>query len=518
MKSNGVNNTLQLKAAPNKIQSIGMPVVLASLAFGLLAIILDPTLGMAMLVIATVLSVVLPIAIVAISGRFTISVWPFLFVFFFITGPGRALYLASSRDEYITLDWYFIGIATEQFLASAIISCIFNVILAAGYAVCTLSGKPRPAVVVLNSDKPSSYELMMKIIILLGSCWAAYEFLDQTRGFGFFESRKAALIVGGTRFALGHFQILTSASVAVCVLSFIRIISQSRGPFERSIFVFSFFFIVWYAYVRSVRGDILLTLLMLLYSYWVLRGRIKIGASLLIGSLSFAMILGITLIRAAATGDVLQASGLTTILKPVFGEFNLGGFVSLYHAMRVVPSILDHTLGATYFQFLWLLIPRGIWPDKPLAVGEYWLAALNPDSQLRFGGGVSTGMIGEAYLNFGAIGLIVVPLVLGVVIFGLERFLSNRAGRPSGLALAVMTVGFLAYSSYGYFFAKGIIDCLLSAWPLLFFNWRDAPGGGDAQNVNAVTAKVRRTYEPNRIAPLPSLNQPHKVLLKPSKG
>jgi hypothetical protein len=74
--------------------------------------------------------------------------------------------------------------------------------------------------------------------------------------------------------------------------------------------------------------------------------------------------------------------------------------------------------GLTYFTQVVNPIPRAIWPGKPVADAGLILARAYGAID-RYGEPtmtISPGFLGEAYLNFGFLGLIVIPAVAGVLV------------------------------------------------------------------------------------------------------
>jgi oligosaccharide repeat unit polymerase len=71
----------------------------------------------------------------------------------------------------------------------------------------------------------------------------------------------------------------------------------------------------------------------------------------------------------------------------------------------------QYSYGRMYSSFLFLPIPRQLWPDKP-ALSWYW-AEISTPSRPMYQNGMAPTMVGDAYLNFGLIGVIAVPFVFG---------------------------------------------------------------------------------------------------------
>lgn len=112
----------------------------------------------------------------------------------------------------------------------------------------------------------------------------------------------------------------------------------------------------------------------------------------------------------------------------------------IHHTPRIYPF----RFGATWLELFYFWIPRGIWPAKPLSLslsfGPTYLS-----SYPQVGGAFySPTMMGDAYLNFGTIGIVLVFLCAG---FGLrwlyDRWI-GRAPRPEGIVLYGLLVYWIA--------------------------------------------------------------------------
>jgi oligosaccharide repeat unit polymerase len=89
--------------------------------------------------------------------------------------------------------------------------------------------------------------------------------------------------------------------------------------------------------------------------------------------------------------------------------------------------------GSTYIASIGLIIPRGVWPDKPMAVDVLLNSAIFPATAAKKIG-FSFGIYSEPFLNFGIVGVILLFLVVGSVLAQLDRRL---AGSPNIFELCI---------------------------------------------------------------------------------
>jgi oligosaccharide repeat unit polymerase len=123
--------------------------------------------------------------------------------------------------------------------------------------------------------------------------------------------------------------------------------------------------------------------------------------------------------------------------------------------------------GMTYFTQLVNPIPRAIWPSKPVADAGLIMARAYGAVD-RYGEPTMTtspGFLGEAYLNFGFLGLLIVPAVAGVVVRAWDRLLPLAA--TSLPAFMVYATGLATMYQSGRSFNMSAFYGLLALFVLL---------------------------------------------------
>lgn len=76
----------------------------------------------------------------------------------------------------------------------------------------------------------------------------------------------------------------------------------------------------------------------------------------------------------------------------------------------------DYAYGGTVWQSIIALIPRILWPDKPVYAGSPGIVSKYTGLTFAKGTSVGVGQVMEFYINFGTIGVVIGFLVLGIVI------------------------------------------------------------------------------------------------------
>jgi hypothetical protein len=138
-------------------------------------------------------------------------------------------------------------------------------------------------------------------------------------------------------------------------------------------------------------------------------------------------------------------NGLESVVSP------LQSFTTLlnYHHAGLLPNDWGHTFLAALFA----LVPRAIWPDKPIGFGAELVAFLNPglvgtshsDAALFFG---------EWLYNYGLAGLVLMVPAVGLAVCGLDQLLVRAQNRPLDSMGAVLQYAAAVVT------ASGVIDLL----------------------------------------------------------
>ena len=123
-----------------------------------------------------------------------------------------------------------------------------------------------------------------------------------------------------------------------------------------------------------------------------------------------------------------------TLLDPVFlfastARFNQGYFIG--HTMAFVPGSEPYANGDVLKYLFAPLIPRFIWPDKPVTGGRDNIRRFTP-IQLTENTSVDLSPMGEAYANFGRLGGVIYMLLYGLLFGGVfYQILSVALTKPT---------------------------------------------------------------------------------------
>ena len=126
--------------------------------------------------------------------------------------------------------------------------------------------------------------------------------------------------------------------------------------------------------------------------------------------------------------------------------------LNLSNLMGVVvhetPDNRPYLLGKTYFLLFPLLVPRFVWPDKPIghaATIDLTLYYGIQSDREKIRTSIGVGFLAEAYANFGLTGVLALSALIGWGLRLIDRF---GRGAPALSFRGLMLVVFLAFSVY----------------------------------------------------------------------
>lgn len=160
--------------------------------------------------------------------------------------------------------------------------------------------------------------------------------------------------------------------------------------------------------------------------------------------------------------DIMRGEDPSLFYSQILGEFDaVDSFAAVLHGG---PSVFPFRFGQTYLDVASFVIPRAIWPNKPIAfstaVGDY---------VTDNGNDVPPGIIGELYVNFSGYGIVVGMLLLGM----LMSLVYCRAMRGSvgALAFYAFLIPYFGVFLSRNFLGGGILllTAVLPMWPAVLY-------------------------------------------------
>lgn len=140
----------------------------------------------------------------------------------------------------------------------------------------------------------------------------------------------------------------------------------------------------------------------------------------------------------------------------------LSSMLAPYFTLREVLTRFGMPGSLSEFEFQWgktllasvlFWVPRSLWPSKPPGLGFQYTLWFRPDLA-SVGHSMVGSYLGEPYVNFGIMGLVIAPLVLGTVLGLIDRAVYQLASGPRSLdtrycwkavSIAVVVAGIADY-------------------------------------------------------------------------
>ncbi|WP_330203110.1 O-antigen polymerase [Cyanobacterium sp. Dongsha4] len=133
---------------------------------------------------------------------------------------------------------------------------------------------------------------------------------------------------------------------------------------------------------------------------------------------------------------------------------------STYPLFAFVPETVDYLYGYSYLAIPTTFIPRSIWPDKPRAIG-----GIAGKEFFNSPAGIPPGNVGEAYWNFGVLGIVIIFILFGIFHRYLVKTYTFHAGKPGVIFLYLLTLTSFSPGS------GPIIGWMLKFFPSLILLW-----------------------------------------------
>ncbi len=186
--------------------------------------------------------------------------------------------------------------------------------------------------------------------------------------------------------------------------------------------------------------------------------------------------------------DLAKIEHLQRIDTRLNQDFMLGAAVSYLESGAV-----EYGRGETLVQAAAAIIPRALWPDKPVVAGSGELVSTYTGIRFVEGTSVGIGQIMEAYVNFGRLGVIVVFLCIGGLLTWADISAKARLVAGDGAGFVTWYLGGLGMLQLGGAFSEVTSTAaasILVALALGYLSRRLFPDRRNARRATAVPADV----------------------------
>jgi hypothetical protein len=190
--------------------------------------------------------------------------------------------------------------------------------------------------------------------------------------------------------------------------------------FRRSLILLVFLFILLMVYQGYHRFRVIIPLILLLQIYLDRRSLkwppLRLAPLLLVVILLFYPLKTIgRLAQAGADFSETADASMEIIQGAIAGQADDQTFLDQFASAVTLTDYNGRFFyGGTYLPILTLPIPKQIWPDKP-GLADYLDEISRPWRPMKEFGMIVT-LLGESYINFGYVGLIVIPMLLAYIL------------------------------------------------------------------------------------------------------
>lgn len=238
-------------------------------------------------------------------------------------------------------------------------------------------------------------------------------------------SAKRFIFIQNETTTLGHLRIGADILIGLVIIHSCYYYLIDRRPLNALILASLIIAAITVPFIASVRGEIIYLLFSILIIRHYAFRKIRLSYILIALILSF-LILGFmeTLRQQSLTTEHVEFKPAQIVSTLIYTPHFIGVDKTSV-IISQVPSEVGHLWGRSYLSIFKAPIPRTLWPEKPVVrVGRYVGQNIYERSNRS---GVPPGVIGEAYLNFGWIGIAAVLFVVGWLCkFAYNELIVNR--------------------------------------------------------------------------------------------
>jgi hypothetical protein len=157
-------------------------------------------------------------------------------------------------------------------------------------------------------------------------------------------------------------------------------------------------------------------------------------------------------------------------LRRIDGRLNQNFLIGAA-AANLEPGVIPFAHGDTIRDAVLAVVPRALWPDKPMVAGSGDLVSVYTGLRFPRGTSVGIGHVMESYVNFGTSGVAVGLFLIGAMLATVDRMAVARLRRGDGagflrwylpgLSLLLLGGSFIEMTSSA---AAGVLMALLLNW------------------------------------------------------
>lgn len=236
-------------------------------------------------------------------------------------------------------------------------------------------------------------------------------------------------------------------------------------PIRIALATILFFITSFVPYLASTRTSIILLLFSVCVVGYYYR-RLPLRTAVLSFAAVIFVVAGMGTIRSAGrTAD-------TSVLDWTVGSGNGFDTIRATAVIDRVPRVHDHLYGSSYLAIPFFWVPRAVWPAKPEVGLGAWTKRVLFHQRFVYNAGWPPSVVGEAWINFGLFGILLVLPLTGVFFRHIYESCRPFLGKSAAItALYGVTVYRLGFNCFELDLSVGLVSTFTSAVALLAFLW-----------------------------------------------
>lgn len=406
----------------------------------------------------------------------------------------RPIMIASAEEYNYKVDFLIDGMSAGELASAGIFVPLGILLLSLGYIV---AGRKRIALDSIHLFRADGwFTRRVYLVVLVFACaslFATYALVDATdvdltNLAALSVKRTVELAVGGdaAHARLGYLHWMSDMSRIAVLILLVHHLQKNLNGYRKTVASFGRFSLivtlfgvyVFWPIVSSSRTAILELLfgMTIVVGYLGFKGssqsrkRKFVWTGSLLVFVALAVLVSIGLWRQLSQTSEIRDKNLTdAVVNQTVGS---GNFVPLERTALIIDRMhrpgTEFKLGETYANLIFAPIPRTIWPEKPeLSVGLFVKRELY--NRPTGTNGYPPGLLGEAFINFGFIGIFIVPAIWGAF---LKVFYNSfrpmlQAGNPAAVVLYAAILWPLAFQFLDLDFSLSVMNLATSLIPTL---------------------------------------------------
>lgn len=120
-------------------------------------------------------------------------------------------------------------------------------------------------------------------------------------------------------------------------------------------------------------------------------------------------------------------------------------FKSLVSILGEVPDRTPFFWGRSYFETPLVFLPRLVFPERPQSISGWYERTFFSDDFLAEGGSMGVFIVAEAYANFGALGVMLILFLWGILLRTLYELFQRHPASPSHVFLYAVSLAWIVF-------------------------------------------------------------------------